>query len=140
MKLARCVIDASVCLKVFIAEEDSNKAIALFADRQMLRCAPDLLLIECANVLWTKVRKGDYQVEDVVSNLQDLLAMDTIITPVADLLTRTFELAHSHDISAYDACYVAFAEQLGVPLVTADDRLAAKLQGSGHQVMTLSMI
>jgi predicted nucleic acid-binding protein len=140
MTLVRCVVDANVCVKLFVPEENSDRAINLFANPKIARQAPDLLFIECANVLWTKVRKGNYLAGDAVNDLQDLRATDTVVTPTADLVVRAFELANEFDISAYDACYVALAESLGVPLVTADERLAAKLAGTAHQVVTLAMV
>jgi predicted nucleic acid-binding protein len=38
-------------------------------------------------------------------------------------MLRAFELRAN--VTAYDACYVALAESLGCPLVTADRRLAS---------------
>lgn len=42
--------------------------------------------------------------------------------PLAGLLPRIWQLGHN--LTAYDAAYVAAAEQRGCPLVTADARLA----------------
>ncbi|MDQ0613556.1 putative nucleic acid-binding protein [Microbacterium sp. W4I4] len=42
--------------------------------------------------------------------------------PVRHLLSRIWMLRH--DVSAYDAGYVALAEALGVPLLTLDKKLA----------------
>ena len=48
--------------------------------------------------------------------------------PPADFLDRIWDLRHN--LSAYDAAYVALAEALDAPLLTSDRRLAAS---SGHQ-------
>jgi len=50
------------------------------------------------------------------------------------------EIAAARDISAYDACYVALAEQMQLPLLTADNKLAVKLAGSPHVVVTLDSL
>lgn len=42
--------------------------------------------------------------------------------PVVALVGRVWELRHN--LSAYDACYVALAEALDCPLITTDGRLA----------------
>jgi len=51
-------------------------------------------------------------------------------TPTFALMPDALDLALTHAISAYDACYVALASRLGRPLVTADQRLVQKLAGT----------
>ena len=50
------VIDASVALKWVLAEDASDRALALLAKDAL--AAPELFWIECANVLWAKARRG----------------------------------------------------------------------------------
>jgi predicted nucleic acid-binding protein len=50
--VSRFVIDASVAVKWVLAEPDSVQALAL---RQHDLAAPELLVAECANVLWKHV-------------------------------------------------------------------------------------
>ena len=49
------VVDASVALKWVIQEDGSEAAEALLRQEPLL--APDLLIVECANVLWVKTRR-----------------------------------------------------------------------------------
>jgi predicted nucleic acid-binding protein len=46
------VVDASVALKWVIDEDGSEAAGALLLEEPL--AAPDLLMVECANVLWTR--------------------------------------------------------------------------------------
>src|SRR6266404_5666664 len=50
------VIDASVALKWVIEEDGSEAATALLVGDVL--AAPDFVVIECANVLWAKTRRG----------------------------------------------------------------------------------
>jgi predicted nucleic acid-binding protein len=51
-------------------------------------------------------------------------------TPTYDLTVAALPIAVTYDITAYDACYVALAQRLGIPLVTADQKLHGKLAGT----------
>jgi predicted nucleic acid-binding protein len=46
-------------------------------------------------------------------------------------------IAVSYDITAYDACYIALAQRLGIPLITADQKLQAKMAGTAYAVTWL---
>ena len=50
------VIDGSVAIKWVIEEEGTPQALAL---RCQAVVAPDLLVAECANILWKKVRRNE---------------------------------------------------------------------------------
>lgn len=140
--IASCVIDAGVGIKLFLAEPDSPIAERLFlilADNPSARFyVPDLFFIECGNILWKYVRRFQYPVNDALNDIRDLrdLALDVIST--ADLLPEAFEIAVRHDITAYDACYVALANALAVPLVTADRKLANRVLSEGFDVRVLA--
>ena len=138
---ASCVVDASVAIKLFLPEDYSSDVQEFFAQHfaQPHGClfVPDLFFVECANILWKKIRREKYDACKAAADLATLRGFSLPTTLTADLMERALEIACAHGITAYDACYVALAEARGVPLLTADDRLAARLTGSSHEVITL---
>lgn len=126
-----CVVDASVGIKLFVSEEYSEDVQRLFeeslADPDASLLVPDLFFIECANILWKKVRRGEYPESIAMASIADLRTLELPATPTIELMERALEIACAHGVTAYDACYVALAERSGIPLLTADDRLAGVL-------------
>lgn len=101
---------------------------------------PSASLSECTNILWKYVWRFDYPAENARQDVIDLrdLALTTVST--ADLIKPALELALKHNITAYDASYVTLAEQLALPLVTADTTLVDKLTGSNIDVRDLKSL
>jgi len=65
--------------------------------------------------------------ERATQMLVDYAGLRIIRHAMRPLQTRVFELRHN--VTAYDAMYVALAESLGLPLLTDDGKLA---MASGH--------
>ena len=132
------VVDASVGVKLFVAEPLSAAADALFAlltaDPPGRLVVPDLFYVECANILWKHVRRFGYSADDARQNLADLTALSVIAVPIVDLVAEALPIALDNGISAYDACYVALARRLQLPLVTADERLVRVFARSTDRV------
>jgi predicted nucleic acid-binding protein len=91
---------------------------------------PDLFFAECGNIFWKQVRKGNMTDAEAVAFEAKARGLPLFRTPTFDLTAAALPIACTHDISVYDACYVALAQRLGVPLVTADQKLHGKLAGS----------
>lgn len=121
------VVDASVSAKWVVEEDHSAKAAMLLQCEA--RHAPDHWLAEAVDVLWSKVFKGDLTAADAVERLIVLLRAPVIGTPIANLLPRAFAISMAHAVTIYDSLYIALAEGLNVPLVTADKRLIRLMSG-----------
>jgi len=138
-----CVIDASVGIKLVITEALSSEVHALFAhlarDPAARFIVPDLFDIECASILRKQVHSAGYPLVDAQLNLSMLLALALQRLPVTTLVTDALTVAATHRTSVYDACYVAAAQRFGVPLITADARLVARLAGSSCSALLLGM-
>jgi len=135
------VVDANVVAKLFVDEELSDEARTLLGRLALPEpdqfFAPDLMPVECANVLWKYVQFYGYDVELARANLADLADLAIQIVPIHSLFQEAFELGHRLNITIYDACYIALAEGLGYPLITADKPLARRLAEAGLSVLYL---
>jgi len=139
-----CIVDASVLVKLVLPEDGSAAATALMHPTEQgdppRRVVPDLIYHECANILWKRVRRGEFSAAVAETRLGQLLSLPLSVWAARDLVLRALALASSLGLSAYDAAYVALAELLGVPLITADTALAQKARAGGHDVRLLGEI
>lgn len=142
VKPIACVVDASVGIKLVVSEAHSSKVHDLFAhlasDPAARFFVPDLFDIECANILWKYVIRAGYPLVDAQHSMATLIALALQRLPVTNLASNALAIAAQHGISAYDGCYVAAAQQLGVPVITADAKLVVKLAGTAHVILDLA--
>lgn len=117
------IIDASVAVKWFAPEDGHDHARALLTGDDPL-FAPDLLAAEFANALWLKVGRGELDERNAVRAIAAVASRgEPELRPSAPLMPRAFELARRLNHPVYDCVYLALAEELDRPLVTADERL-----------------
>ncbi|WP_040599858.1 type II toxin-antitoxin system VapC family toxin [Patulibacter medicamentivorans] len=117
------VVDASVIVPFLVGRPDEREPISarLRAHRGSL-WAPHLLDAEVGHAIRRLALQKRLTTERGASALVDLIDLPVRRVPHAALLKRAWHLRTS--VSFYDAQYVALAEQLDVPLLTADGRLA----------------
>ena len=92
-------------------------------DREQSLHAPHLLDIEVTQVLRRWCARGLVTPVQAADALSDLADLPLERHPHRLLWERIWALRHK--LTAYDAAYVALAEQLDAPLLTRDRRIAA---------------
>jgi predicted nucleic acid-binding protein len=126
------VIDASVVIKWFSEEEDSDRALSL-RDRHTTGrtslIAPDLLVYEIANALRFKPGLDSQVVSRAIEDLLDLQI--EVMVPSGEVIAMAIEMAYEHDITVYDSCYLSLGQALGTEVVTADRKFYEKAKTCG---------
>ena len=122
------VVDASVLAEILLAMPEGPTLETRVFDTPDELHAPHVVDVEVAHVVRRYAAHGAISAERGRGALADLVSLPLRRHPHDFLLPRAWEMRHN--ISAYDAMYVALAEILDVPLLTRDRRLAA---ASGHR-------
>lgn len=133
----RCVVDANVGIKHFIPDPLSDKVdrlLAHLAYPQTEIFVPDLFYIESANIFLKYVRAGRYNTANLQENLATIKAFPLSVFSTAELMAEAVNIALTYQISAYDASYVALAQQVLAPLLTLDQRLVNALDTARFDV------
>jgi predicted nucleic acid-binding protein len=98
---------------------------------------PALLYYEVANILlFGRSRPA----EEAAEALSDLFSIPlAVVVPMPDTADAALRLASDHELSYYDASYVALAASLDCPLITADQRLARRVRAGGRVRLLAAM-
>lgn len=116
------VVDASVVANALADDgHDGDVARQRLVNATRL-AAPDLVDVETVSVLRRRWRAGDLTARRFSVAVDDLADLPMLRLPTLPLMRRAYELRAN--VTAYDATYVALAEQLDWVLLTADGRLA----------------
>jgi len=134
--LSDLVVDANVVIKWFVDEPGTDEALALRRHRLF---APDLLMVECANALWKKVRRDEFSAEEALAAAQLLEHADVELESARPLARAATELATALDHPVYDCLYVVLAQALGHDLITADERLTQLALPARYTVRAVSL-
>lgn len=126
------VIDSSVVVAALV-DTGTNGA---WAEKILQRgdlYAPELVRVEAANVLRRLERAKEITEQEANAAFEDLMDFDVELHAFEAFSERVWELRHN--VTSYDAWYVALAEALNLPLATLDGRLA-KAEGPKCQFLT----
>jgi predicted nucleic acid-binding protein len=116
------VCDASALVAMLLDAGADGEWVTAMLEQSNL-AAPALISFEAANIIRRHRLAALIPQDQALQAHADLLELAIELWPYAVLAERTWELRHN--LSIYDASYVALAETLAAPLVTLDAKLAA---------------
>ena len=117
------VVDASVWVARLVPQDAFHIAVRDWLEVQrvheVLFAAPGLLLVEVAGAVAR--RTGDHNLaKQSIATLQALPEL-RLVEMDRPLIQSAADLAAQHGLRGADACYVAVAANLKIPLATLDD-------------------
>lgn len=121
------VVDASAALETLLQTSAASAVEKWLFDPAQTLHAPHLIDVEITQVLRRYAATGAVAPDRSRAALTDWADFPVNRYPHDFLLPRVWDLRHN--LTAYDAVYVALAEAFDAPLITRDRRLAA---AAGH--------
>jgi len=117
------VLDASAAVDWLLQTPDGMRIEQRIYTRSETLHSVHLIDVEFAQVLRRLVHEATLTPRRAAEAIEDLAALRITRYAPLHLLNRIWKLRQ--DLTAYDAAYVALAEELKAPLITRDRRIAA---------------
>jgi len=131
------VVDSSVVAKWILPESDSAEALGLVSEitlRQGRLVVLDLAIVEVANAIGKRYHQGLATAEESRQFLDSLIRAPVHVEPALRFLSQALEIAVEYHRAIYDALFVALAQELRMPGVTADEPLFRSLHADFPQI------
>ena len=112
------VVDASAAVSALLKDGDARQMLS-----ENRLAAPHLVDVEVIQTLRKLLFRGSMALEDAERAVHRWTRLGVERFPLVGLVARIWALRDN--VSAYDTAYVALAEALDCPLLTADARLAS---------------
>lgn len=115
------VVDASVLVAALVdTSADGRWSEAVIAEGDLV--APHLAIVEALNILRRLEQAALISPSEAAATQVELQDLIIDLAPIRPFERRIWELRHN--LTCYDAWFVAVAESLDLPLATLDRRLA----------------
>lgn len=118
--MTRHIIDASVAVECLLETAVGRSVRQMIAHEEV--AAPTLLDAEVLAALRKGAQQGRVTTPQAERAIEDLIAWPIDRVPNRELLPLAWR--YRHNVTAYDALYVALANSLGAPLLTIDGPLS----------------
>ena len=115
------VIDASVAVE-YLLRTQLGLTVADTIEQTSVLHAPDIIDVEFLSTMRRLVGRGELYEFRALEALDDLTWWPIERISSQSLLRHSWQ--YRHNVTTYDALYVSAARRLGIPLLTADGRLA----------------
>ena len=129
------VVDSCVAAKWYALEPDTALARTLLG-RPLI--APDQIRAEVASALWKKVRANEIERAQALRALPHLVQSVTFM-PSEPLAEMALDLALDLGQSVYDCFFLALAQTLNFPLITADRKLWLRTRGTAFSGLVIML-
>lgn len=132
--MSRIVLDCSVVFG-FIFEDERNPYTLKVAEEIKTKevVTPSLFVVEFTNVIALQEKRGRWKKSESDKLLDLLSEMPLIIEEVKTIKysRALLEITRKHNLTSYDANYLAVAMKFNIPLATQDKELAIAAQKEG---------
>lgn len=133
------VVDASVAVKWLVEEVGSSEARGVLSSGATL-LAPELIVAEISNVAWKKLGRQEISSEHALAMIRLLPRLLDGLARLSPLAEAALTIGRDLDHPIYDAFYLALAEREGAVVVSDDQRLLSRIEGTpwSHRARSLS--
>lgn len=128
------ILDTSAAIELLLRTDKGDQVLELVSAEDAEIHAPHLLVTEVVQVMRRQVRSNVLDVGRAAESLSILSELGIQFHGRLPLMARTWQLREN--VSAYDATFIALAETLNQPLVTADARLG-NAPGFGATILVI---